>query len=229
MKEPFYAFEMLSSIMRKPYVSFMLANLREYHKRTYHHSIRVAMESIQIGERLGLTEREIYELAEGALLYDIGKLKVPLRILDKPDSLNEEEFDIIKRHPLFSFDRIREVKEFHSPVVELIALMHHVYLDGTGYPARGDVPPEVDFDRVPYAARIVCIADIYDAMISARNYDRSYSGEYAIAVLREMANSRKVDKSAVLALSALMEEEELLFDNVERFSSGSVFDTTLSM
>lgn len=210
MTDPFYFMQMLSSISRKPYVKTMLSDLCCYHRKTYFHSLHVAMLSVQIGDRIGLSESRLYTLAEGALIHDIGKVKIPIRILDSPEPLTDDDFAVIRRHPLFSYDRIHNVKQDHSLIVELIGLMHHFYANGSGYPSPGEMPPGIEYDRTPLEAKIVCIADIYDAMVSVRSYKDSYSDEFAVSELFKMVNEGKADPKSVAILDELIYKDELI-------------------
>jgi putative nucleotidyltransferase with HDIG domain len=126
------------------------------------HSERVSVLSVAIGRTLSLPPDELEVLRLGALLHDIGKIGVPDDVLRKPGGLTASEFDAIKEHPVLGARILRQVPFLapHIPIVEL----HHERPDGRGYPVglRGD--------DIPLAARIVHVADAYDAMTSARAY-----------------------------------------------------------
>jgi putative nucleotidyltransferase with HDIG domain len=126
------------------------------------HSDRVSALSVAIGRSLALSADELEVVRLGALLHDIGKIGVPDDVLRKPSALTAAEFDAIKQHPVLGARILRSVPFLarHIPIVEL----HHERPDGLGYPngLRGD--------DIPLAARIVHVADAYDAMTSARAY-----------------------------------------------------------
>ena len=126
------------------------------------HSARVSVLSVAIGRVLSLPADDLEVLRLGALLHDIGKIGVPDEVLRKPGALTDAEFDTIKQHPVLGARILRSVPFLarHIPIVEL----HHERPDGRGYPSglRGD--------EIPLAARIVHVADAYDAMTSTRAY-----------------------------------------------------------
>jgi putative nucleotidyltransferase with HDIG domain len=126
------------------------------------HSDRVSVLSVAIGRTMSLSADDLEVLRLGALLHDIGKIGVPDDVLRKPGALTDAEFDAIKQHPVLGARILRSVPFLapHIPIVEL----HHERPDGRGYPTglRGD--------DIPLAARIVHVADAYDAMTSARAY-----------------------------------------------------------
>jgi putative nucleotidyltransferase with HDIG domain len=126
------------------------------------HSQRVCDVSMMIGERLGLTNEALEELRVGTILHDIGKIGVPDSILNKPGRLSDEEFQIMKSHPVIGY-------EICSPLglsegVLMIIRNHHEKLDGTGY------PDGLKGGELPLSLRIVCVADAFDAMSSRRPY-----------------------------------------------------------
>lgn len=130
---------------------------------TYSHSLNVSLMSIIIGRWLNLSDAEIDELATAGLLHDIGKTKVPDKLLLKPGKLTEAEFEVLKRHTVLGYMMMENVKDA-TPNMKYTVLMHHEKIDGSGYPLGA-----VD-DEIPLFPKIVAIADIYDAMTSNRSY-----------------------------------------------------------
>lgn len=131
-------------------------------KYTNGHSVRVAEYAREIARRYGKSEKEQQEIYYMGLLHDIGKIGIPDDIINKTSWLNDEEYDIIKTHPVIGADILKNISEI--PGIEVGARWHHEKYDGTGYPdgLRGKNIPEV--------ARIICVADAYDAMTSSRSY-----------------------------------------------------------
>ncbi|RME28380.1 MAG: HD-GYP domain-containing protein, partial [Deltaproteobacteria bacterium] len=129
---------------------------------TYSHSGRVAMVAEALGRKLGLSERELDAIRTGGLLHDIGKIGVPDHVLKKPGPLSEEEKDIIRKHPLIGIEILGPLEL--EPEVYKIVSQHHENVDGSGYPFS------LADDRIHPLARIVRVADAYEAMASDRVY-----------------------------------------------------------
>ncbi len=129
---------------------------------TEKHLYRVADRSVEVARRMGMTEREIESIRLGGLYHDLGKIAVPDRVLHKPAALDRAEYALIRRHPEAGAEIVRPLRAFDSP--EQAILHHHERFDGTGYPygLRGE--------EIPLAARIVAVADSFDAMTTDRPY-----------------------------------------------------------
>jgi putative nucleotidyltransferase with HDIG domain len=164
------------------------------------HSERVSLLSAETGRRLGLNEAEIEQLRVGALLHDIGKIGVPDAILQKVGRLTTDEFDTIKTHTTLGARILKTVPflAVHVPVIEL----HHERLDGRGYPYG------LSGHAIPLVARIVHVADAYDAMTTARAYRGARSTQEAVDELWRCAGS-DFDPEAVQALLAALPEIRL--------------------
>jgi putative two-component system response regulator len=126
------------------------------------HQSRVARLACSIGESMNLPEDLISGLRTAALIHDIGKIYVPSEILSKPGKLSEVEFGLIKTHPQISYDIIKRI-EFPWPIAE-ITFQHHEKIDGSGYP-RG-----LSGNEILMEAKILCVADVVEAMVSHRPY-----------------------------------------------------------
>jgi putative nucleotidyltransferase with HDIG domain len=162
------------------------------------HSERVSALSVIIGRHLGLDQAQLDVLRLGALLHDIGKIGVADRVLQKNGPLTQEEFEIIKTHPALGAHILREIPflSAHIPIVEL----HHERPDGRGYP-RGLLG-----HATPLLARIVHVADAFDAMTTARAYRPAQTSTHAISELWRYAGSQfdtEVVEAFVAAWSAM--------------------------
>ncbi|QDS97909.1 HD-GYP domain-containing protein [Adhaeretor mobilis] len=161
------------------------------------HSDRVARVSVCLAEHLGLSKEEIETIYLGGLLHDIGKIGIDDQVLNKPGELTAEEFEHIKQHPQFGYDILKGVRQLDN-ILPLV-LHHHESWDGMGYPhhLRGN--------EIPLLARIVAVADAYDAMGSDRPYRKGMPVEKLDAILRNGAG-QQWDKNVVEAFFAVREE-----------------------
>lgn len=153
--------------------------LRHYHNSTYEHSLNVAIAAVACGIGLKLKNNQLRELALASLFHDIGKECIPLEILDKPGPLTDEERAVVNRHPEFGYDMLKNRSEFSS-TVRVSILQHHENDDGSGYPAG------LSHENIYLYARIIHVADVFDAMLAKRAYKESYSALETIEYL--MAN-----------------------------------------
>lgn len=140
------------------------------------HSERVAEYSVLIAKKLNFSSEEQWQLRNAALLHDIGKIKIRDNILNKPDKLSDEEYEEMKRHPVYGAGIMMPVKTFR-PLIPYI-LHHHERYDGKGY------PDHKMGDEIPFCARIICVADSFDAMTSTRPYRKSMDIEQAVNIMQ---------------------------------------------
>ena len=140
----------------------MINNMRQYDDSTYAHSINVALISNVLATWLNLNEKDIVMITQCGLLHDIGKLRIPDNIIKKPGKLTEEEFNIVKTHPYSGYEIL--AKQNMNPRILNAAMMHHERCDGSGYPFG------LTSEKIDDFAKIISIADVYDAMTSARIY-----------------------------------------------------------
>jgi putative nucleotidyltransferase with HDIG domain len=132
---------------------------------TYSHCINVSLYSMLIGKWLELPESEIKFLMNAGILHDVGKSKIPIVILNKKGPLTQEEYEIIKKHPLFGFEIIKNYTGINKKVKEAV-LMHHEKENGTGYPFG------IKSESISNFAKIISIADAFDAITSERVYKK---------------------------------------------------------
>ena len=155
--------ELVDVAVANPAAALWLTNLETKHEYTASHCLNVCILSIVFGMHLGLSQDSIVELALGALLHDIGKMRTPVSILDKPGLLTEDEFDVMKKHPVDGFNILRKHKDVSEKCLEIVQL-HHERISGQGYPFG------LKSDEIPVHVRIVAIADVYDDITSNRVY-----------------------------------------------------------
>lgn len=156
------------------------------------HIERVSSLSVDIGKKLGLSEKNLAELYQGGVLHDIGKIGVPDSLLNKPGSLTPEEFEIVKQHPVIG-DRICTGLHSLERVRDLIR-HHHERLDGRGY------PDGLKGDSLSILVRILTVCDVYDALTSTRPYRQAMPVDKAFQVLADGVKSGAWDANIVEAL-----------------------------
>lgn len=140
-----------------------LVDLKTYDDYTYFHSVNVAVLSVVIGTAYGLNKDQLIDLGLGAILHDIGKIFLDIKILNKKGDLTVEEYKHIKKHPELGYQYLKD--KFEIPMSSYIGvLQHHEHYDGTGY------PHQKKGKDISLYGRIICIADIYDALTSKRPY-----------------------------------------------------------
>ncbi|MDQ7848672.1 MAG: HD-GYP domain-containing protein [Armatimonadota bacterium] len=159
------------------------------------HSQKVARIATQIGEAMGLPPEALRVLYQAGLLHDVGKIGIPDAILSKPGRLSPEEYRLVRTHPFLSEDIVGRITSLR-PTLGAIR-WHHERLDGSGYPEglRGE--------RIPLEARILAVADVYDAMTSGRSYREAWSEAAVLAYLRQEAG-RLFDPRCVAALHRVL-------------------------
>lgn len=162
-----------------PELKHILTDLEQHDEYTYRHSIGVALISRLIGKAKGLNVQELSELTTAAFLHDIGKVKIPDEIINKPGKLTIEEFAQVKNHTVYGYELIKRTAGITHRQA-LVALQHHEREDGSGYP-YGLKGEEID----PYS-KITAVADVFHAMISKRVYKKQIP---FYKVLREMSEN----------------------------------------
>ncbi len=143
-----------------------LSTIKNYDEYTYNHSVNVSILALALGQRLGLSRLQLGYLGMAGLFHDIGKTKIDKVIVTKPQSLTDEEWKIMKKHPLFGLEKILTLRNIddNTAAALVVCFQHHVNADLTGYPS-GPV------SRIAHLlSRIVRICDAYDAMTTARPY-----------------------------------------------------------
>jgi putative nucleotidyltransferase with HDIG domain len=167
-------------------------------RETEGHTQRVTETTLRLARSLGIVESELVHIRRGSLLHDIGKMGVPDHILLKPDKLTEEEWVTMRKHPVYAFEMLSPIA-FLRPALD-IPYCHHEKWDGTGYP-RGLMEA-----RIPLAARIFAVVDVWDALRSDRPYRPAWPDDKVIAHIRDQAGSH-FDPLVVAAFLKMLEAE----------------------
>lgn len=158
----------VNEILGTKSVSLDMVDMRTFDDYTYAHSINVAVLSSVMGLGLKYNETDMIDLCQAAIFHDIGKLQIDLNILNKPGRLTEEEMKIMQQHSQLSYDILNERWDIPAKV-KMGVLSHHENEDGTGYPMG------LTGDKIQEFAKIIHVADVYDALSSNRPYKKAYS------------------------------------------------------
>ena len=187
-------------------IRMLAAAIDEKDPYTRGHSGRVAKYSMLIGQELGLSSEELDKLRIAALLHDVGKIGVEDRVLKKPGSLTPEEFGLMKQHTVKGANIMRPVSQLKEmlPGIEL----HHEHMDGRGYPYG------LQGNQIPMMARIIGVADTFDAMTTNRPYQSAMDLEFALERIRTLTGS-KFDAVVVAALDSAVQHGKLRLSAVE--------------
>ncbi len=178
----------------------ILARAGEYRDHdTGNHVMRMAKYARAMAEKLGFTEMECEEIELAAPLHDIGKIGIPDAILLKPGKLTADEFQIMQAHPIIGYEILSGSQSRFIQIGAVIALGHHEKFDGSGYPKR------LRGAEIPLAARIVAVADVFDALTSTRPYKAAWPFDEAVTYIQDQAG-RHFDPLCVQAFLDQIDE-----------------------
>lgn len=187
----FVAKAIVSEIMPQESVRLDMADLRSYDDYTFAHSVNVAVLCCVLGMGFGMKEVELEQLTLAGLLHDMGKLMIPTELVNKPDRLTKEEYEIMKTHSRKSYELLADRYEISAQVKHAV-LFHHENEDGSGYPNG------VTGDELSLMAKIVHVADVFDALTSKRSYKEAYppsdAAEYLMGACGIMFDRNVVER-----------------------------------
>jgi len=155
---------------------------------TFKHSVDVATIAMVIGQNYGLTKEELRELGTAGLLHDLGKSQIPNSVLNKPGKLTDDEFALMKQHSLFGYKILVEKNEFPESIKRGV-LQHHEKINQKGYPQG------VGEQQIHKYAKIIAVADVYDALVTERPYKAAFSKRDAVEMI--MAMTQELDFQAI--------------------------------
>lgn len=187
------------SSQRNESIKTIIKTLNEKNPREEAHSARVAELCVLIGRKLGMKNTDINLLKVISNLHDIGKIAIDSSILNKPAALAKDEWEAIKKHPEIGYRILATSPEYAEIAYDILS--HHERYDGKGYP-RG-----LKGDNIPYRARIICVADAYDAMTSIRTYKKQMTKEEAIDELVRNSGSQ-FDPEIVSAFISVLKDSD---------------------
>jgi putative nucleotidyltransferase with HDIG domain len=168
-------------------------------EETQGHSLRVTEMTVRLARKLGLPDADMVHIRRGALLHDIGKMGVPDAVLLKPGALTDDEWKIMRQHPVYAYLLLSPIA-FLRPALD-IPYCHHEKWDGSGYPQR------LTGEQIPLAARIFAVVDVWDALSSNRPYRQAMPKEAIYSYLREQSG-KHFDPSIVTAFLEMMEADQ---------------------
>jgi putative nucleotidyltransferase with HDIG domain len=189
-----------------------LTTLKNYDNYTFTHMVNVSILTMGQARALGIDGPLLREFGLAALMHDIGKVKTPLEILNKPDKLTDDEFKIMKRHVVDGAEILRATPDMPT-LAPVVAFEHHLRLDGTGYPHA------VNRQSLNLGTMICSIADVYDAMRSQRAYQQAHPSDRILEVLKR-SDGQQFDQHLVRRFSQLVGIYPV--GNLVRLDSGEV-------
>ncbi|MBW8843937.1 MAG: HD-GYP domain-containing protein [Burkholderiales bacterium] len=159
--------EVTSSLARNPSAFVSLARLKTRDDYTYMHSVAVCGLMVALGRHMGLGDAEVREAGLAGLLHDVGKMQMPLEVLNKPGALTDAEFNVMRSHPERGFDLLKDGAKVPATALD-VCLHHHEKIDGSGYPHK------LAGDQISLFARMGAVCDVYDAITSTRPYKNAW-------------------------------------------------------
>lgn len=173
--------QMVESVIRNPDAVLWLVRLKHTDDYMYQHSLRCSVLAVAFGRQLGLSKRQLNSLAVGAALMDIGKLKLPKSLLNRPGKLSEDEFAMVRNHVSLGLQMMSDKSRGSKHIIEMVAT-HHERVNGQGY------PNQLRGNDIPLFGRIAAIVDCYDAICTTRSYAVALSPADAVKKLYEWRN-----------------------------------------
>ena len=184
------ASDLMDAIQNNDAVAIDINALKTSDEYTFKHSVDVATISMLLAKTLGLSSQQIYEIGVAGLMHDLGKTMIPLEILNKPGRLDDKEFEVMKQHPVFGYRIVKSHQEFNESVA-LAVLQHHEKINGKGYPLGANA------QQINPYAKILSVADIYDALVTERPYKSAFSQRDAVEMIMSM--TAELDMNAMNA------------------------------
>ena len=188
--------ECVDSVLHSPDAFLWLSQLKSRDNYTAQHSMNVSVLSIILGRQIGLKTEQLNQVAMCGMMYDIGKMLIPLEILNKPGKLSPAESSIMQEHTVLGYELLSSSPNMFKGAIET-ALTHHKHIDGKGYP-KG-----IASNTASYFSNIVSIADIYDALTSDRAYKKARTHLEAIQVLYRLSGTHLNQQLVVKFIESL--------------------------
>ena len=171
--------DLMKAIYDNDALAVDISMLKVSDEYTFKHSVDVATMSMIVAKKLEMSEQEVFDIGVAGLLHDIGKSKIPNEILNKPGKITDEEFEVIKKHPEWGYDLLKKNKGL-SEHIKMAVRQHHEKINACGYPNGID-----SFKICPFA-KIISIADVYDALVTERPYKAGFTPRDAVEMIMAM-------------------------------------------
>lgn len=171
--------DLMKAISDNDAIAVDISALKISDEYTFKHSVDVATMAMIVSRQYGLSDKEVYEIGVSGLLHDIGKSKIPNELLNKAGKLTDEEFEFMKQHSLLGYGILKD-KDDLSDAIKLGVLQHHEKINGKGYPMG------VMADKIHLYAKIISVADIYDALVTERPYKKAFTPRNAVEMIMSM-------------------------------------------
>ncbi len=178
--------DLMKAISDNDAIAVDISTLKISDEYTFKHSVDVATMAMIVAKKHGLNEKEVYEIGISGLLHDVGKSKIPNEILNKAGKLTDDEFAMMKQHSLFGYSILKDKNDLSNPI-KLGVLQHHEKMNGRGYPMS------VDSSKINLFARIISVADIYDALVTERPYKKPFSPRDAVEMIMSMTEELDIN------------------------------------
>lgn len=171
--------DLMKAITDNQAIAVDISALKISDEYTFKHSVDVATMSMIVAKKHGLSDKEVYDIGISGLLHDVGKSKIPNGVLNKAGKLTDDEFLLMKKHSLLGFQILKNKNEITQPIA-LGVLQHHEKINGRGYPMG------VTQEKIHLFAKILSVADIYDALVTERVYKKAFSQRDALEMIMSM-------------------------------------------
>ncbi len=201
--------ELMKTIAENDAVAVNIDALKVSDEYTFKHSVDVASMAMIIARQCRMSDSDVHKIGVAGLLHDLGKSEIPNEILNKPARLTDEEFEVMKSHPVRGYNLLKDKKDI-APEILMGVLQHHEKMGGNGYPMG------VSAEKISPYARILAVADIYDALVTERPYKKGFSPRDAVEMIMAMTADLDVNMIKMFLKSVILYP----VDTVVHLSSG---------
>ena len=189
--------ELMKAISQNDAIAVDISALKVSDEYTFKHSVDVASIAMIMAKQCNMSDKSVYQIGLAGLLHDLGKSEIPNEILNKPGRLTDEEFAVIKKHPIYGYNLIKDRTEL-SPEILLGVLQHHEKINGKGYPMG------VTDNKLTPFARLLSIADIYDALVTERPYKKGFTPRDSVEMIMAMTGELDIKFIKVFMESVIL-------------------------